>query len=154
MLDPDSGRVEPIARSLSTDAPPSWLPQISVNGCFDEIAGRFVALYRDSTELWFQVGRERWLVSEYVTSSFAPDIPNTEPEPGNADRERTFRLFVDGAPRLELTYALHDREQRLRTDPFPAWPEEEEDYDLLYFVHRILIGERWRNVLANVPITA
>ena len=53
----------------------------------------------------------------------------------------------------EHAYRLDDREKRLYygMDPFPSWPEGEEEYDLLFFVHQILIGERWKRGLQREP---
>lgn len=127
-----------------------------MDGYFDDTGGVFVALYRHPTwpeDLWLDIGGGRWRVSEDLTSWFSPEIGNGEPELANADVSRTFRLFNRGNVVLEHRYALNDRERRLRgaMDPFPSWPDEEEDYDLLFFVHQILQTGRWRRVLVAPP---
>jgi hypothetical protein len=154
-LDPETGHVLYISRTRKEPddgQPPYWLPEVGDNGWYQILADLFVAVYRDPSApsaLWLQLGDRRLEIGEGTRAEFEPEIENGEPRLENADVERAFRLFQDGHPVAEHAYRLDDREKRLYygMDPFPAWPDEEENYDLLFLVHQILIGERWKGVL-------
>ena len=143
LLDPATGNVEIVPRVPNS--------RDGSLGRFDYLSGALVALYHEPAApdvLWLQFGGSRWPFTDETRSAFSPDIPNDEPSLENADVARTFRLFDASGLLFEHTYALHDREERLRggMDPFPSWPDEEENYDILYFVHRILPEGRWKRV--------
>lgn len=144
LLDPATGAIKLVSRDPTSCN--------GSHGYFAQIGGALVALYREPATpdvLWLQFGGSRWPLTSETRSSFSPDIPNDEPSLENADVVRTFRLFDASGMLFEHTYALHDREERLRggMDPFPNWPDEEENYDILYFAHRILQEEgRWTRV--------
>jgi hypothetical protein len=152
-LDHETGNLTVIKRHRNpSGGRPYWLPDVPMHGWFDEVGGLQVVVYRvpDSPEtLWLRLGHRRVAFSETVRSEFSPQFVDEEPHPESADVLRTFRLFEGDQLVAEHQYRLHDLSKRLERaiDPFPSWPEEEEDYDLLYFVHRITIGERWRRVL-------
>ena len=154
-LDPATGEVLYISRTRKEPhdgQPPYWLPEVAENGWYQVLTGLFVALYRDPSApstLWLQLGDRRLEIGEGTRAEFEPEIENYEPRLESADIDRVFRLFQDGHPAAEHAYRLEDREKRLYygMDPFPSWPDEEEDYDLLFFVHQILGGERWKGVL-------
>lgn len=152
-IDHATGDLTVIPRHLNRDGErPVWLPDVPMNGWFDHAGGLLVAVYRvpDSPEtLWLRLGDRRFAFSETVRSELSPQFPDEEVRLESVDALRTFCLFVGDQLVAEHRYRLHDLSKRLERsiDPFPAWPEEEEDYDLLYFVHRITVGERWRRVL-------
>lgn len=150
-LEPETGELRIIHRTRS-DTAPYWLPEVPMHGWFDEIGGKLVLLYRNPAEdqvLWFQLDRFRSPLSGELRSEFAPDLENGEPLLENADVLRVFSLFRNDSLVARHAYQLNDRAQRLEgaMDPFPNWPDEEADYDLLFFVHRILVEERWPRVL-------
>jgi hypothetical protein len=142
----------PFERQKNPDGPPSWLPDVPVHGYFDCIGGALVALYRrpeDDSPLWFHFGAHAIALTEASSSKFSPTFPDDEPLLDNANVERRFQLQDGDTLVVDFSYRLDDREKRLyfSIDPFPAWPDEEENYDLFYFVHRILESGRWRRVL-------
>ena len=151
-LDPEAGTVRYIQRTRRKEGgPPYWLPEVAEDGWFRVQGGLFTALYRDPaapSALWLQLGGRRFEIGEGTRSEFEPEIGNYEPLLENSDVERTFRLYQDGALAATHVYRLQDRESRLEggMDPFPSWPDEEENYDLLFFIHQILTqeGRRWR----------
>jgi len=154
-LDPETGHVLYISRTRKEPddgQPPYWLPEVGENGRYQVLADLFVAVYRDPatpSALWLQLGHQRFEIGDGTRSELEPEIENGEPLLESAEIDRTFRLFQDGRLVATHSYRLDDREKRLyyAMDPFPSWPDEEEDYDLLFFVHQILSGERWKGVL-------
>jgi hypothetical protein len=119
--------------------------------------GQWVAIYRDPqtpVELWLQFGERRFEVGEGTTSQFEPEISNEDPSQKDIDAERTFRLFRNGTLQAMHQYRFDEIEYRSpgSIDPFPPWPQEEQDLDLLFFVHRLLAGGRWAGVLLR-PVT-
>jgi hypothetical protein len=144
-------------RQRSSGAP-YWLPELLVHGHFDFLGGLLVALYRIPTEpqsLWLQLGSSRIEINGSVTSSFSLALTDEEPALADADVLRRFELSVGGAVVAEHEYRLNDREKRLAYSaaPFPAWPDEEENYDLLLHVHRIICsGARSRVLQAPFPV--
>jgi hypothetical protein len=158
-LDPETGHVVYLSRTRkepNDGQPPYWLPDVDQNGRYQVLGDLFVAVYHDPADpsaLWLQLGRQRFEIGDGTRSEFEPEIENDEPLLESAEIDRVFRLFQDGHPAAEHAYRLNDRETRLyySMDPFPSWPEEEENYDLLFFVHQILIGERWKRVVQSEP---
>jgi hypothetical protein len=154
-LDHATGDLAVIKRHRSPDGkPPHWLPDVPLDGWFDYLGGLLVAVYRirgDAGALWLRLGDRRFAFSEALRSEFSPQFPDQEPLVENVGVLRTLQLFEGDQLVAEHQYRLHDGTKPLERsiDPFPSWPEEEEDYDLLYFVHRIMIGERWRRVLQH-----
>ena len=152
-LDPQTGEVRLIPRTLhrSDDGKsPVWLPEVTQNGWFQPIRGLFVALYRDPespSQLWLQLGEQRFELDEKSSSQFEPEISNEDIAPEHLDAERTFRLYRNGTLQAIHHYRPDEIEnQTVSIDPFPAWPHEEEEDDLLFFVHRVLVqdGRRLR----------
>jgi hypothetical protein len=154
-LDPETGEAHLIHRTLhrSADGKTSvWLPEVPLNGWFQPIRGLFVALYRDPespSQLWLQLGETRFELDEGSSSQFEPEISNEDTAPEHLDAERTFRLYRNGTLQAMHQYRPDEIEnQVINIDPFPAWPREEEDEDLLFLVHRILRDDgRWSRVL-------
>ena len=132
--------------------PPYWLPDVPKHGYFDYYDGALVALYRDPDtpdDLWFQLGAKRVRLSASVASSLSPTFESEEPELENSSVLRRFSLAEDGVVVIEHQYTLNDREKRLSRgmDPFPAWPDEESNYDLCYLVHSFMKAGTWPQVL-------
>ena len=154
-LDPETGEARLIHRTLhrSDDGKkPVWLPEVPRNGWFQPIRGLFVALYRDPespSQLWLELGERRFELDEGSSSQFEPEISNEDIAPEHLDAERTFRLYRNGTLQAIHQYRPDEIEnQVINIDPFPAWPREEEDEDLLFFVHRVLQDSgRWSRVL-------
>jgi len=157
-LDPETGEAHLIHRTphQSDDGKKHvWLPEVPRNGWFQPIRGLFVALYRDPgspSELWLQFGKRRFELDEESNSQFEPEISNEDLAPEHLDAERTFRLFRNGTLQAMHQYRSNEIEnQVVNIDPFPAWPHEEEDDDLLFFVHRVLVeGDRRTRLLPVV----
>lgn len=140
-----------VERQKSSRAP-YWLPELLVHGHFDFLGGLLVAMYRIPMEprsLWLQLGSNRVEINGSVASSFSPKFTDQEPALANADILRSFELSLGGAVVAEYKYRLDDREKRLAysCDPFPSWPDEEENYDLLLFAHRIICSGAWSSIL-------
>lgn len=151
VLTPGTAALQTFERQRSSHAP-YWLPELLVHGHFDFLDGLLVALYRIPTEprsLWLQLGPNRVEINGSVTSSFSPAFTDEEPAFANADVLRRFELSLGGAVVAEHTYRLNDREKRLAysADPFPSWPDEEENYDILLHVHRLIGSGAWARVL-------
>ncbi|MFY9823730.1 MAG: hypothetical protein WAM82_20285 [Thermoanaerobaculia bacterium] len=146
-LDPETGDVHLIHRTphQSADGKHVWLPEVPRNGWFQPIRGLFVALYRypeSPSQLWLQLGERRFELGEGSSSQFEPEISNEDLAPEHLYAERTFRLFRNGSLQAMHQYRPNEIEnQVVNIDPFPAWPREEEDDDLLFFVHRVLVED-------------
>jgi len=131
------------------DGPPYWLPELLVHGSFDILDGTPVALYRAAAEprsLWLQIGRQRFEIDGSAQSRFSPTFEeDEEPALESAELARRFELWRDGSLIASHDYVLNDREKRLYygSDLFPAWPDEEENYDLLLLAHRIIGKGAW-----------
>lgn len=157
-LDPQTGETHFIPRTshrLDDGKKYVWLPKVAQNGWFQRVRGLFVAVYRDPeapAELWLQLGERRFELGEGTTSQFEPEISNEDLSPDHFEAERTFRLFRNGSLQATHQYRPRDIEDQIPSiDPFPAWPREEEDEDLLFLVHRILQDDgRWSRVLRSV----
>lgn len=155
-LDPETGEAHLIHRTQhrSDDATKYvWLPQVAQNGWFQRVRDLWVAIYRDPeapAELWLQLGERRFELGEGSSSQFEPEISNEDPSAEDIEAERTFRLFRNGSLQAMHRYRFDEIEYRSpgSIDPFPAWPQEEQDLDLLFFVHRLLAGGRWSGALA------
>ena len=153
-LIPGSTDFRSFERQKNPDGPPYWLPEVPIHGYFDCIGGELVALYRtpdDDSTLWFQIGGRQIALKDAILSTFTPAFADDEPLLENASVDRRFQLYDGDTLLVEHAYRLDDREKRLyfSIDPFPAWPDEEENYDLCYFVHRILQSGGWKRVLKD-----
>lgn len=151
-LVPGSTDFRPFERQKNPDGPPLWLPDVPVHGYFDCIGGALVALYRmpdDDSVLWFQFGAQQIALTEDSSSKFSPTFADEEPALDNASVDRRFQLYDGDRLVVDFSYRLDDREERLyfSMDPFPGWPDEEENYDLFYFAHCILESGRWRGAI-------
>ena len=151
ILTPGTAVLETFERQKSSSPPPLWLPELLFDGHFDFLGGLLVAFYRIPMEprsLWLQLGSNRAEINGSVTASFSPKLTDPEPALANADILRRFELLLGGAVVAEHEYRLDDREKRLANscDPFPGWPDEEENYDLLLFVHRIICSGAWSSL--------
>lgn len=155
-LDPETGEIHVIDRTShrSDDSTKYvWLPKVAENGWFQRVRGLWVAVYRvpeAPAELWLQLGERRFELGQESSSQFEPEISNEDISMEHIAAERTFRLFRNGSLQATHQYRFKDIEYRAPDfiDPFPNWPPEEEEYDLLFFVHRILRdGGRWSRVL-------
>ncbi|HSS47790.1 MAG TPA: hypothetical protein VLX28_02480 [Thermoanaerobaculia bacterium] len=157
-LDPETGEAHLIYRTphQSDDGKKHlWLPEVALNGWFQPIRGLFVALYRDPespSQLWLQLGAQRFELDAKSNSQFEPEISNEDIAPEHLDAERTFRLYRNDTFQAMHQYRPNEIEnQVINIDPFPAWPQEEENEDLLFLVHRILRDDgRWSRVLRSV----
>jgi len=156
-LDPQTGEIQLIHRThhRSDDGKYFFLPKVPENGWFQRMRGLSVALYRDPEApavLWLQLGERRFEIGEGTSSQFEPEISNEDPSREDLRAERTFRLFRKGSLQAMHQYQIDEVENRIVSiDPFPAWPQEEENEDLLFFVHRILQDDgRWSRVLPSV----
>ena len=156
-LDPRSGELRVVERSRNPQGgPPYWLPDLRCHGAFDHLGGLLVALYRDPEDpaaLRLQLGASRHPLGATSRSVFSPDFEDDEPRLEGSDVLRTFELFEGADLVAKHSYRLHDYERRLERgkDPFPAWPDEEANYDLLLRVHQILEAGTWRQVFPVVP---
>jgi hypothetical protein len=154
-LDPKTGEAHIIHRTShrSDDGTKHvWLPKVAENGWFQRVRGLWVAVYRDPeapAALWLQLGERRFELGKGSSSQFEPEISNEDPSAEDIEAERTFRLFRNGSLQAMHQYRFDEIEYQapVSIDPFPAWPREEEEYDLLFFVHRILASDRWSRVL-------
>lgn len=153
-LDPEAGEALFIRRTQhrSDDGKYFFLPKVAENGWFQRMRGLLIALYRDPeapAELWLQLGERRFELGEGSSSQFEPEISNEDLSPEHLEAERTFRLFRNGSLQAIHQYRPKDIEDQIPSiDPFPAWPREEENEDLLFLVHRILLdGDRRSRVL-------
>jgi hypothetical protein len=156
-LIPGSTDFRPFERQKNPDGPPNWLPDVPAHGFFDAIGGELVALYRtpeDDSTLWFQIGGRQIALTDTTSSTFTPTFDDDdEPRIESASVDRRFQLYDGDTLLVDHSYRLDDIDRRhyFSIDPFPSWPDEEEDYDLCYFVHRILQSDRWRGVFKNIP---
>jgi hypothetical protein len=154
-LDLPSGRFERLERRPNpAKRQPYWLPALPIHGFFDELGGLLVALYRVPSEpdtLWLRLGPQVIAVDEVASSRFSPSLTEGEPLLANASVLRRFELSIHGAVQAAHEYRLDDSEKRLArgADPFPAWPDDEENYDLLLFVHRVIDSGCWPRVLRD-----
>jgi hypothetical protein len=154
-LIPGTGEFQSFKRKRNHDGPPYWLPQVPTHGYFDYIDGAFVAVYRapePNDPLWFQIGAQRFALTDTTRSNFSPTFSHGEPLIDNAEVERRLQLFEGATLLLDRSYRLKDREKRLHfsIDPFPSWPDEEANYDLCYHVHRMLQSGGWRHAFKTV----
>lgn len=155
-LIPGSTDFHPFERQKNPDGPPRWLPEVPIHGYFDCIGGQLVALYRipdDAGTLWFQIGSRQIALTDATSSTFTPVFADEEPRLESATVDRRFRIYDGDTLLVDHAYRLDDREKRLyfSIDPFPAWPDEEENYDLCYFVHRILKSGSWARAFTALP---
>ncbi len=130
-----------------------WEPMVPQHGVFDVLGGLPVALYRetcDSATLIFQFGLRSVALDAAASSEFRPELENDDPGIFSAWRRRSLCLRIGGTPIFQHRYRPGRTLLRLLDlvmIAVPAWPPEEEDYDLLYLVHRILAEPGWRRVL-------
>lgn len=155
-LDAETGRFE-LDRRLATreSAIPAWLPEVPAHGFFDTLGGLLVAVYRlprAPETLWLQLGARRFAFANRLGSQFTPDLEERDGRSDSPETLRTFTLLVGGRPVARHCYRVNSRERRAAgaIDPFPLWPEAEENHDLLYFAHRVLADRAWPRVLAGV----
>jgi hypothetical protein len=146
LLDPERGKyrvLERQCRTLGRSNRGVWIPEVAEQGWYDVLGDVFVALYRDPTAppwLWFQFGAKRFELGPAVHSTFAPELDNDNPPIDGATIQRTFRLFEGENRLVEHVYcAGRDAERRVDRSLPCCWPSEEEQYDLLFFVHRVLL---------------
>ncbi len=154
LLDPESGKFRVLERRCKTLGRSSrgvWMPEVAEQGWYDILGDVFVALYRDPgvpSGPWFQFGAKRYELGPAVHSTFAPEIDNDNPPIDGAMIQRTFRLFEGDHRLVDHVYcAGRDAERRIDRSLPCSWPSEEEEYDLLFFVHRVLSDPGRRELL-------
>jgi hypothetical protein len=105
----------------------------STSGGYSIIDGTMVCLYRMGGVLYFGVADRLFKLTDEVTSTLTRE-----------DNKVAFRLFRDGNLLFIFEYRPPVCEVPLSTDPTPFI--EEEDFDFLLFVHKVLTetGRRHR----------
>lgn len=154
-LIPGSTDFRLLERQKNRVGPPIWLPEVPLHGHFDFIGGQLTALYRipDAADtLWFQIGGRQVALTDATSSTYTPVFSDPEPRLESADLDRRFRIYGGDTLLVDHAYRLDDREKRLyfSKDPFPSWPDDEENYDLCYFVHRVLRTGIWSRILTRI----
>lgn len=127
-LDPSNGTYRFLSRKQEpelTTTPPS--------GSYSIVNGTMMSLYRIDGVLYFRVGDHDFKLTDDVTSTLTRE-----------DNNRVFQLIQDGNSRVIFRYLPPVQEVPLSIDPTPFI--EEEDFDFLLFVHKVLTetGRRHR----------
>lgn len=127
-LDPNTGAYELLSRKLHpelTTTPPS--------GGYSVVDGTMLSLYRRDGVLYFRAGDREINLANDVISTLTRE-----------DNNRVFQLIQDGNSLLIFRYLPPDHEIAFDIDPTPF--VEEEDFDFLLFVHKVLTepGRRYR----------
>jgi len=128
-LDPDTGAY----RFLSRKEHPEIL-SLRPSGAFSILNDTMFSLYRNDGLLYFRVGDRTVELTDDVTSALT-----------NENNNRIFQLIKNGKSEIYLTYLPPVHDIPLSADPTPFI--EEEDFDFLLFVHKVLSKTSRRNTI-------
>jgi len=127
-LDPNTGAYRLLSRKLQPE-----LTTTRPSGGYSMVNGTMLSLYRRDGVLYFRAGDREFKLADDVISTLTRE-----------DNNRVFQLIQDGNSLVIFRYLPPVHEVALSIDPTPF--VEEEDFDFLLFVHKVLAetGRRHR----------
>lgn len=127
-FDPSTGTYRLLSRKQHSE-----LTNIPASGSYSIVNGAMLSLYRRGGVLYLRVGDLEFKLTDDVTSTLIQEGDN-----------RLFQLIRSGNLLYVVRYVPPVPEVALRIDPTPF--VEEEDFDFLLFVHKVLTeaGRRHR----------
>lgn len=126
-LDPSTGTYRLVSRKEHPE-----LTTIPPAGAYSVVNDTMLSLYRVDGLLYLRVGDQEFELTYDVTSTLTRE-----------DNNRVFRLDRDGDSLIVFRYPTSVYEVPLSTDPTAFI--EEEDFDFLLFVHKVLTETGRRN---------
>ncbi|MEK6334071.1 MAG: hypothetical protein AABM67_03920 [Acidobacteriota bacterium] len=126
-FDPNTGTYRLLSRKQHSElatTPPS--------GGYSIVDGTMLSLYRRDEVLYFRAGDREFRLTDDVISKLTRE-----------DNSRVFQLIQDGNSLAVFRYAPPVLDVPMSADPTPFI--EEEDFDFLLFVHRVLTDTGRRN---------